>query len=204
MTALLSLLLTPTFAASRDLSVDTTSAPEASEVVEAPEPCEPCEVSEAAEAPAPQRVPLQAPVEPPEQHLYHGFRVGYTYVAGIDENSVLESPHLFVLGYEVTQRALGGRWLDVVVIGNASVAGINQSVFIPSANGLVGFAIDKQVEIGTGVNWSPFDPSHRYVHQVIAVGWTPPAGSFNVPIHATFIPDVDGNWRLGTTIGVNW
>jgi hypothetical protein len=142
--------------------------------------------------------------EVPEQRLYHGFRVGYTYVAGIDEDSTLQSPHLFVLGYELTQRALGGRWLDVVVIGNASVAGINQSIFIPSANGLVGFAIDKQIEIGTGVNWSPFDPSGKNIHQVIAVGWTPPAGAFNVPIHATLIPDIDGNWRLGTTVGVNW
>jgi hypothetical protein len=167
-------------AASRDLSAEAEVVPEA------PEP-----------------ITVRAPEDRPDQLVFHGFRVGYTYV-NIDEDSVLESPHLFVLGYEATYRALGGDWLDVVLIGNGSVAGINQSVFVPSANGLVGFAIKKQIEVGTGINWSPFDPSYRYVHQVLAVGWTPPAGKFNVPIHVTWIPDVDGHWRLGSTIGVNW
>lgn len=178
----LALALATAHATSRDLS---------------PEP----PVAATEEATAPPQAP--EPKANPEQLLFHGFRVGYTYV-NIDDDSPLQSPHLFVLGYEATYRALGGEWLDVVIIGNGSVAGINQSIFIPSANGLVGFAIKKQIEVGTGLNWSPFDPSYNYVHQVVAVGWTPPAGTFNLPIHVTWIPDVDGHWRLGSTIGVNW
>jgi hypothetical protein len=39
---------------------------------------------------------------------------------------------------------------------------------------------------------------------VMGVGYTPQVGSFNVPLHASFIPDVDGNWRAQLTTGVNW
>lgn len=140
----------------------------------------------------------------PFKRYYHGFRLGYTYVNGVDSNSSLRSPHLFVLGYEATQRFEGGDWLNVIVVENVSVAGLNQSMFIPSANGLVGFEIADQIQIGTGVNFNPFDPDGKIVHQVIAAGWTPKAGKMNVPVHFTVIPDSDGHWRLGSTIGVNW
>lgn len=151
--------------------------------------------------------PIPAVVEEPIKPVkrsFHGFRIGYTYVNGLTEDSPLRSPHLFVIGYEATQRAVGGNWLNVIAVENISVAGINQSVFVPSLNGLVGFEIDEQLQVGTGLNVNPFDPSGKYVHQILAVGWTPPVGAFNVPIHVTFIPDVDGHWRLGSTIGVNW
>jgi hypothetical protein len=39
---------------------------------------------------------------------------------------------------------------------------------------------------------------------VFAGGWTPVIGSFYVPVHAFYVPDVDGNWRTGVTLGVNW
>lgn len=168
--------------------------------VYAADPC--AEADPAAERCEPPDVDLEG-LEPVKTY-FHGFRVGYTYVNGLSQGSPLHSPHLFVIGYEGTQRAVGGRWLNVIAVENVSIAGINQSVFIPSLNGLVGFEIDEQVQIGTGLNVNPFDPSGKYVHQIVAVGWTPPAGAFNVPLHVTFIPDVDGNWRAGTTIGVNW
>ena len=145
------------------------------------------------------------PEEKPTQRSFHGFRLGYTYIhTPPGDAPALESPHLFVIGYEATQRVVGGGWLNVIIVENLSVAGINQSRFIPSLNGLVGFEIDEQIQIGTGVNANPFDPDGKYVHQIIAIGWTPSAGSFNVPFHVTFVPDVDGALRAGTTIGVNW
>lgn len=140
----------------------------------------------------------------PVARFMHGFRLGYTYVNGLTNESPLRSPHLFVLGYEATQRAIGGGWLNVITVENFSVSGINQSVFIPSLNGLVGFELREQLQVGTGINVSPFDPRGKYVHQILAVGWTPTVGAFNVPFHVTIIPDLDGNWRLGTTVGVNW
>lgn len=140
----------------------------------------------------------------PFNAFYHGFRLGYTYINGVGPGSRLASPHLFVVGYEATRRIQGGDWLNVIVVGNASVAGLNQSLFLPSLNLLVGFELAGQIQIGTGVNLAPFDPDRRFAHQIIAVGWTPKAGAFNVPIHFTVIPDVAGHWRVGSTVGVNW
>lgn len=149
-------------------------------------------------------VPGVSDAAKPVARFMHGFRIGYTYVNGITDESPLRSPHLFVIGYEATQRAIGGGWLNVITVENFSIAGINQSMFIPSLNGLLGFELREQLQVGTGININPFDPHGKYVHQVVAVGWTPRAGAFNVPVHLTFIPDLDGNWRLGTTVGVNW
>jgi len=42
------------------------------------------------------------------------------------------------------------------------------------------------------------------VHMVFAAGWTPKVGSFYTPVHAFFMPDVDGQHRTGVTVGVNW
>jgi hypothetical protein len=139
----------------------------------------------------------------PVKKLFHGFRVGYTFVNPTPD-SPLESPHLFVIGYELTQRTLGGDWLNVIMVQNVSVSGINQSAFIPSFNGLVGFEIAEQIQIGTGINFMPFDPSGNYIHMIMAMGYTPKAGAFNVPVHVTYIPDVDGAYRFGITTGVNW
>lgn len=182
----------------------------------------PAEATRVAEPPAdlplaaPVAVQLTAPevrpvVEDPDAQtpepfntFYHGFRMGYTYINGIERGGRLASPHLFVVGYELTRRIQGGDWLNVIAVGNVSVAGINQSLFLPSMNGLIGFEFAHQFQIGTGVNLAPFDPNRRFAHQIVAVGWTPKAGAFNVPIHFTVIPDVDGHWRVGSTVGVNW
>jgi hypothetical protein len=160
---------------------------------------DPCPTEEPA---TPLVVPLPPAPPRPAELASHGFRLGYLYLN--DPPAPLQSPHLFVLGYELTQRALGGSWLDVIFVENLSVAGLNQSVFLPSGNALVGFRLGRQVELGTGVNVTPFDPNGKYWHQVLAAGWTPGAGAFAVPVHVTLIPDVDGQWRVGATVGVNW
>jgi hypothetical protein len=144
--------------------------------------------------------------EEPTQSFFHGFRLGYTYVnargSSTEWNSRLRSPHLFVIGYESMQVIDGGGMLDVILVANASISGLNQNMFIPSGNLLVGFQVGDQIQVGTGLNLTLGTP--RLAHQVIAAGWTPKAGLFNVPIHFLVIPDVDGHWRVGATIGVNW
>lgn len=146
--------------------------------------------------------PVEEVAPVPQQRFLHGFRIGWGYVSGLEDH--LASPHLFVLGYELTHRVIGGDWLNVIVVENVLVSGMNQSVLLPSANGLLGFEVAEQLQVGAGVNLAPWDPEDKLVHMVGAVGYTPRVGAINVPLHAYWIPDVDGHWRVGLTTGVNW
>ncbi len=150
-----------------------------------------------------QRIGFAGPL--PQMGITHGFRIGYAFMKldGTDEDR-LESSHLFTVGYEVQQRILGGGWLNVLVVENVMVSGINQSKFIPTGNLLLGFEFWEQLQVGAGINLSPLAGPDEVVHMVMGVGYTPQVGSFNVPLHASFIPDIDGNWSAQLTTGVNW
>ncbi len=141
----------------------------------------------------------------PDKHGYHGFRVGYTYInTTIEPRDTLRSPHLFNIGYEFTQRMLGDGDLHVITVENLVVSGLNQSLFIPSANALVGFEFKDDVQIGVGANLAPFDPTGNFAHMIVAVGVTPDLGGFHVPLHVSYVPDVDGAFRVAITTGANW
>ena len=140
---------------------------------------------------------------PSARHM-HGFRVGYSYINGAEKSDQLVSPHLFVMGYEATQRISGGEWLNVITVQNVMVAGINQSVFLPSGNFLLGFELNERFQVGVGPNLTLAGDPGEMIHMIGAVGYTPQAGDFNVPIHLSYIPDVDGNYRIAATTGVNW
>jgi hypothetical protein len=174
---------------------------------------------------------------PAGQRFTSGFRLGWMYLSNFDAknrdtgemdtngNHVLQSmkdkyglksPNMFVIGYEGFYRIVGHSWLNVLMVGNVSVAGLDQSKFIPTANGLLGFEIQRSFELGVGVNLvpDPIAPSHM----IVAAGWTPKIGSIQTPIHAFWIPDsggtdpndpagkreLAGNTRVGATIGMNW
>lgn len=152
---------------------------------------------------------------PVKQRTMHGFRLGYMYVSNFDkltdpedpESSLMaradmKSPHLFLIGYEVTRRLIGHSWLNLILVGNVTVGGLEQSKFYPSANALIGFEFEESFQVGVGPNLAP-DPD-KVAHIMFAGGWTPSVGSFRVPVHAFYIPDVDGVWRSGVTVGVNW
>lgn len=154
--------------------------------------------------------------DPPglDRRLLHGFRLGYSFITNADqpdphnrdesvkESLGLASPHLFVLGYEAFYRMVGHDWLNVILVGNVMVAGLEQSTVIPTANGLLGFELDESFQVGVGVNLAPDED--KPTHMVAAAGWTPQVGSFYVPVHFHLIPDIDQNHRFGTTIGINW
>ncbi|MGE5182487.1 MAG: hypothetical protein ACM31C_10515 [Acidobacteriota bacterium] len=171
---------------------------------------------------------------PAGQRFTSGFRLGYMYLANFDAQNRdtgemnadgthkmtslkdefgLKSPNMFVIGYEGFYRIVGHSWLNVLMVGNVSVAGLDQSKFIPTANGLLGFEIQRSFELGVGVNLLP--DSKAPSHMIMAAGWTPKVGSIQTPIHAFFVPDTAGtdpntgkqlpsNWRAGATIGMNW
>jgi hypothetical protein len=135
-----------------------------------------------------------------------GVRFGYSYINKGDQTEKLKSPHMFLLGFEMQQALKGGSWLDVLFIENVSVAGLDQSVFAPSASLLIGFELADQVQLAIGGNVAPFDPAEEdnYVHLITAIGYTAEVGLFSVPVHLTYIPDTNGFWRCAATIGVNW
>lgn len=157
-------------------------------------------------------------IKPDVKRAQHGFRMGYLYIANYDEpvdeegtdcpncslkrRYDLKSPHQFLLGYEAMARIVGHDWLNVILVGNVMVSGLEQSKFLPSANFLVGFEVDESFQLGVGTNVT-FEET-KPIHMVVAAGWTAKVGSFQVPVHAFFIPDVDRNHRLGMTLGVNW
>jgi len=150
-----------------------------------------------------------------EKRVLHGFRVGYGFVFNYDKDPdgdgdkmslkdefEIENPHNFLLGYEAFYRLIGHDWLNVLLVGNVTIAGIEQSKILPQASGLIGAEINESFQFGVGINVTP-EPD-RPAHMIAAAGWTPRAGSFYVPVHLFFIPDIDGFHRMGVTTGVTW
>ena len=158
--------------------------------------------------------PRPAAHSPKDEKLLHGFRLGYGYVlnydkpaAGLDGDSLkqradLRAPSHLLVGYEVMYRVVGHSWLNVLLLANGIIAGLEQSRFLPSGNFLIGAEINNSFQIGIGTNVSPLKGSEA--HAVIAAGWTPQVGSIYVPFHVFFIPDVDGIHRAGVTTGVTF
>ena len=158
-------------------------------------------------------VPLVAQSTPNREWTKRtGIRLGYVYANNSHkpdadgEKSKLRTPHLSTMGFEMQQAMPGGKWLDVLFIENISISGMDQSVISPSARVLIGFEIDKSIQVAVGPNLSFHDPSKedKYVHLMAAVGYTMDAGVFSVPIHMSYIPDVNGYWATAITTGVNW
>jgi hypothetical protein len=120
----------------------------------------------------------------------------------LKEKAGLRSPSHFLLGYEVMYRVVGHSWLNVLLLGNAIIAGLEQSKILPSANLLIGFELKNTFQVGVGANLSPLKGSEG--HTIIAAGWTPRVGTIYTPVHFYFIPDVDGVHRMGVTTGVTF
>ncbi len=159
------------------------------------------------------RAPDLEPEEPGPQRFLHGFRLGYNFTfnyrqrpcdtcQSLADEYGLKSPHSFVLGYEIAYRMVGNSWLNVLLVANASVTGLEQSLFLPSGNLLVGFELDESFQVGVGMNLAPDE--NKVAHMIAAAGWTPRVGTFYTPLHVYFVPDVDGNHRAGATVGVTW
>lgn len=143
----------------------------------------------------------------------HGIRLGWTYIQNMDEptreNDMslaqefgLKSPNMMLLGYEAFYRVVGSSWLNVLMVGNVTVAGLEQSKFIPAASGLIGFEFNRSFQLGVGVNLTP-DPQ-SISHMIAAAGWTPQVGKISVPLHFFYVPDTEGNNRMGATVGMTW
>ena len=139
-------------------------------------------------------------------------RFGYVYANNAHKpdsegkESKLHSPHMFTMGFEMQQAMPGGDWLDVLFIQNVSRTRLDQSGVSPSVRVLVGFEIDKSGQLAVGPSLSFHDPANeeKYIHLTAAVGYTMNAGKFSVPVHFSFVPDVNDYWAAAVTTGVNW
>ena len=161
--------------------------------------------------------PVESPVRGDplvDSRFLNGFRIGYAYTAN-DEKPVeslggksfreavgTRSPHSFLLGYEIMVRMIGHGWLNVILTTNVVLAGLEQSKVLPSGNALIGFEFSNAFQLGVGTHLTPL--KGQEAHTIFGAGWTPRVGSFFVPAHAFFIPDVDGNHRVGMMTGVTW
>lgn len=170
---------------------------------------------EATRVDRPEARPAERPAASPDDYtVLHGFRLGYGYVMNYDqpapafegkslkEKVGLRSPSHFLLGYEVVYRVVSHSWLNVLLLGNAMIAGLEQSKVLPSANMLIGFELKNTFQMGVGANISPLKGSEG--HTILAAGWTPRVGTIYTPLHVFFIPDVDGVHRMGITTGVTF
>jgi len=149
-----------------------------------------------------------------ESHFLHGFRIGYSFVANYDkplnaldgrsfkDKAGVRSPHNFLIGYEMVLRMMGHSWLNVILLANGILGGLEQSKVLPSGNALIGFEFNNSFQLGVGAHLTPL--KGQEAHVAVAGGWTPRVGGFYVPVHAFFIPDVDGNHRTGMLTGVTW
>ena len=141
-----------------------------------------------------------------------GIRFGYVYANKADlpnkdgDESRLSTPHMSTMGLELQQTMPGGDWLDILFIQNVSISGMDQSVLSPSARLLLGFEVNDSTQLAFGPNLTFFDPSGegRFIHLMAAVGYTAQAGLFSIPVHLSYVPDVDGYYVLALTTGVNW
>lgn len=149
-----------------------------------------------------------------DSRILHGFRLGYAHVMNYDQPSEnlggvsikdklnLKSPNHFLIGYELVYRVVSHSWLNVVLIGNGMIAGMEQSKFLPTANLLIGAELANSFQIGVGGHLSPLKGNEA--HTIIAAGWTPRVGSLYTPLHVFFVPDVEGFHRMGVTVGVTF
>jgi hypothetical protein len=170
----------------------------------------------AVERPRSRLPPSEQPPLPPEAIFLHGFRLGYLYIMETErpidprhadspiyaQRYDMRSPHLFMIGYEAAWRMIGFDWLNLLLIGNVMISGLEQSRFFPSINLMLGFEIAQMAQIGVGVSVTP--TKEEPAHMVLAAGWTPRIGSFYVPLHVFFVPDIAGHHKLGVTVGINF
>ncbi len=135
----------------------------------------------------------------------HGFRVGYTYV----NTDLIDSPHISLMGYEAQQTMVGGGSVNVMFVENALIAGLNQSMLIPTFNVLAGVEIQKHFHMGVGVNLSfdqdQFDRILAVPGMISAMGVSIPVDdAFEVPVNLSWTSEPDGYGRLAVTTGINW
>ena len=141
--------------------------------------------------------------EPPKMETVSGFRMGYGYV----EDDRLTTNHLMILGWDHMAFIDSGSNIDVVVAGNLSLGGMNQSEVLPSGHLVVGYQMFDSIQFGVGpiVTIDEVEPEIiPRLNMIVAAGWNIEMGDAYLPLHVGYVPDPDGRWRAYVTTGMNW
>jgi hypothetical protein len=142
-------------------------------------------------------------LEPPKVSTQHGFRMGYTYGHKINHQIGpidIRSPHMSTLGYEVTETVESGvEGFRFIAVQNILLSGLEQGLALPSFTAMVGYEVFGIAQVGVGANFGLSG-----ARLIIAGGFNPAVGDFQLPLHVHFIPDPDGRWRTGISTGVNF
>ncbi|MEF8845219.1 MAG: hypothetical protein V5A59_07060 [Bacteroidales bacterium] len=131
-----------------------------------------------------------------------GPRIGVTYVRGEAAEKLREDfdavPIVSQFGWQLEWRFFSMEdGPDGVVEFVPLVGGVEQNLFLPSLNFLIGLRSPKGTEAGIGPNLSPTGAS-----LVLAVGFTAQAGKLNIPFNLAFVPSQKGA-RFTLLIGFN-
>jgi len=140
--------------------------------------------------------------ERPKWKTRHGFRLGYTYGNNLEDsrNFDIKSSHMSTMGYEVTEAVESGvEGFRIIFVQNLVISGLEQGLALPSLTAMVGYELFDIAQMGVGGNFG-----FHGARMIIAAGLNPEVGDFQVPIHMHFIPDPEGDWRVGVSTGVNF
>ena len=141
--------------------------------------------------------------ESPNMETVSGFRMGYGYV----EDNRLTTNHLMILGWDHMAFIDSDSNIDVVVAGNLSLGGMNQSEVLPSGHLVVGYQMFDSIQFGVGpiVTFDEVEPEIiPRLNMIVAAGWNIEMGDAYLPLHIGYVPDPDGRWRAYVTTGMNW
>ena len=97
--------------------------------------------------------------------------------------------------------------VDVLFVENLMAIGLNQGLFVPAANAMVGFHAYDRFQVGVGVNFNVGElliPDGQPLGMVAAAGIITKMGRLNVPLHVSVIPQRGDIPRAAVTTGVNW
>jgi hypothetical protein len=136
-----------------------------------------------------------------------GPRFGLTYATGYDLNALREvysdstltlSPMVSLFGWQFEwqyfQTENGGAGLIEFI---PMIAGLDQGLFIPSANLLIGYRTFRGMEIGFGPSLNPMGSG-----MVLGVGYNFSNGYVNFPVNLAMVKGKD-SLRLSLTFGFN-
>ena len=138
--------------------------------------------------------------------LYHvvntGAVMGYIHVE--NDKELFANPHVYSIGIENTHLFYSEGPLQILIGGELSLLGLNQSVYIPSGNLNLGYQYyDVFVSLGPRVMLSEISPTNTSIRTniIIKAGYIFDMQGFCIPIQFGYVPDIQGRNQIHFSLG---